>query len=239
MNSNVDQFNTKQILMYHLLPGVPILVSTVVLYNVGITIMLSIMLSILIALVPTQLVVLKIYSKKHELRFNDFIIINQSMSVKMVIVISLIVFSIAFISYGIATTVEHEIFEYLNDKLFGIPDNFILYKTDFDTIARNIVITVIIMNVFLNGFMAPFVEEIYFRGFLLPRMQELGSKAPLASATLFSLYHLISPYELISRIIAFTPIAYFAWSKNDIRISIISHCLVNFTGACMMAVVVL
>lgn len=120
-----------------------------------------------------------------------------------------------------------------------MPDNFILYKTDFDAITRNIVVAIIVMNLFLNAIIAPFVEEVYFRGLLLPRMQNLGAKAPLASSVLFSLYHLISPYEIISRIIAFTPIAYFAWKKDDIRISIISHCLVNFTGALMMAAVVL
>ncbi len=239
MNSKVEQLNSRQILMYHLLPGVTILISTVILYNIGVTIMLEIILSILVALVPTQLIVLKTYALKNNMKFSDFIAINSSIPKKRIIGLSLAVFFIAFMSYGIATSIEHGIFEFFNDKFFGIPDNFILYKTDFDILANDVVILIVIMNLFLNGIIAPFVEEIYFRGFLLPRMQNLGSSAPLVNSALFSLYHLISPYEIISRIIAFTPIAYFAWKKEDIRISIISHCLVNFIGAFMMATVVL
>lgn len=99
MNNQVEQFNTRQILMYHLLPGVPILMSTVILYNMGVTVMLAIMVSILIALVPTQLIVLKIYANKNQLKFRDYLITNTSISMKKIIGISLIVFFIAFMSY--------------------------------------------------------------------------------------------------------------------------------------------
>ena len=46
----------------------------------------------------------------------------------------------------------------------------------------------------LNGFAGPIVEELYFRGFLLPRMDRFGRWAPLINVTLFSPYleHLFS-----------------------------------------------
>jgi hypothetical protein len=36
----------------------------------------------------------------------------------------------------------------------------------------------------LNGVIGPVVEELYFRGFLLPRMEGLGRWAPLVNVTL-------------------------------------------------------
>ena len=40
----------------------------------------------------------------------------------------------------------------------------------------------------LNGAIGPVVEEPYFRGYLLPRMERLGRWAPLVNAS-FSIYH--------------------------------------------------
>ena len=48
----------------------------------------------------------------------------------------------------------------------------------------------------LNGVIGPVVEELYFRGFLLPRMERLGRWAPLVNATLFSIYHFWSPWQI-------------------------------------------
>jgi membrane protease YdiL (CAAX protease family) len=49
------------------------------------------------------------------------------------------------------------------------------------------------------------VEELYFRGYLLPRMESLGIWAPITNVVLFSLYHFWSPWENIVRLLALTP----------------------------------
>ena len=85
----------------------------------------------------------------------------------------------------------------------------------------------IVMSFLFNGLLGPFTEEIYFRGFLLPRMNKLGKAAPFVNVALFSLYHFFTPWENISRILALTPIAYIVWYKKDIRIAIWFHCTLN------------
>ena len=55
---------------------------------------------------------------------------------------------------------------------------------------------------------AAFVEELYFRGYLLPRIAHTKGWAPLISTVLFSLQHLFSPWQNLGRILAFLPIAY-------------------------------
>jgi membrane protease YdiL (CAAX protease family) len=44
------------------------------------------------------------------------------------------------------------------------------------------------------------VEEMYFRGYLLPRISRLGAWAPLVNTVLFSLYHLFTPWLNVGRI---------------------------------------
>ena len=57
----------------------------------------------------------------------------------------------------------------------------------------------------LNGFVGPIVEELYFRGYLLPRMEWMGRWAPLVNVSLFSLYHFWSPWQIVGRILGLRP----------------------------------
>ena len=76
--------------------------------------------------------------------------------------------------------------------------------------------------VLINGIFGPIVEELYFRGYLLPRISQLRGWAPLFNSVLFSIYHFFSPWQNPLRILAFTPVFYACWKKN---IYVIVHCL--------------
>ena len=75
---------------------------------------------------------------------------------------------------------------------------------------------------------APVVEELYFRGYLLPRMpQQLGRWALPAHVALFAAYHLWTPWLAPTRIIAVLPLAYIALRTRDLRVGIVAHVLLN------------
>jgi membrane protease YdiL (CAAX protease family) len=79
----------------------------------------------------------------------------------------------------------------------------------------------------VNGIAGPIVEEIYFRGYLLPRISRLGAWAPLLNTVLFSLYHFFTPWLNVSRIIGLLPMVYAAWWKKSIYVSMAVHVLGN------------
>jgi uncharacterized protein len=75
---------------------------------------------------------------------------------------------------------------------------------------------------------APVVEELYFRGYLLPRMpQQLGRWTAPVHVALFAAYHLSTPWLVPTRIIAVLPLAYIALRTRDVRVGIIAHVLIN------------
>ena len=77
---------------------------------------------------------------------------------------------------------------------------------------------------------APVVEELYFRGFLLPRMpQRLGAWRVPAHVALFAGYHLYSPWLTPTRVIAILPLAYVALRTQDVRIGMVAHVVLNAT----------
>jgi membrane protease YdiL (CAAX protease family) len=88
--------------------------------------------------------------------------------------------------------------------------------------------------VLLNGIVGPVVEELYFRGHLLPRLSRFGRWAPLVNVGLFSLYHFWSPWMLLSRVVLLIPMVYLVWWKHNIYIGLISHCLLNLIGTLVL-----
>ncbi len=86
------------------------------------------------------------------------------------------------------------------------------------------------VGLIFNGFVGPVVEELYFRGYLLPRLRQTGGWAPLLNVLLFSLYHFFSPWQNVTRILALLPLVYAVWWKRNIYISVITHCTLNTMG---------
>ena len=88
----------------------------------------------------------------------------------------------------------------------------------------------LLLAVLLSGFIAPVVEELYFRGFLLPRMEHLGWMAPVVNSLLFAVYHFYFPENVPGIFLAFLLISYVVWLKKDWRIGAIVHSLSNLMG---------
>jgi membrane protease YdiL (CAAX protease family) len=82
------------------------------------------------------------------------------------------------------------------------------------------------------------VEELYFRGCLLPRMAFLGKWAPAVNALLFSLYHFWSPWENVARLLALTPFIYIVWWKRNVYLAVLVHFTINLiSGISMLALI--
>ncbi|MCL2026690.1 MAG: CPBP family intramembrane metalloprotease, partial [Leptospirales bacterium] len=98
----------------------------------------------------------------------------------------------------------------------------------------NLLVPTIILNFTIRGLLVPFTEEIYFRGFLLPRMNKFGKFAPLVNAILFSVNHLFAPWENVTRALALLPLTYIVWHKKNVYIGVVAHCVANTLGCIMM-----
>jgi len=93
--------------------------------------------------------------------------------------------------------------------------------------SRPLLVTTMVVGLAFNGMLGPVVEELYFRGYLLPRLERLGRWAPLLNVVLFSLYHVWTPWQFLSRIAVLTPMAYAVWWKRNIYLGVITHSAMN------------
>jgi membrane protease YdiL (CAAX protease family) len=97
--------------------------------------------------------------------------------------------------------------------------------------ARTAILITLILGLLIDGIANPVVEELYFRGYLLPRISQFGWLAPLANVFLFTLQHFWQPYNYPLIFLIQLPLVYVVWWKRNIYISIVTHCAGNIIGA--------
>ena len=100
--------------------------------------------------------------------------------------------------------------------------------------ARSAVIVTVVLHVLINGLVGPVVEELYFRGYLLPGIARLGSWAPVLNTILFALYHFWTPWQLLARFVGLLPLVYTVFRRRNIYLAMIVHCSLNTVGAILM-----
>lgn len=143
----------------------------------------------------------------------------------------------AILGFGIVMLIEPAI----RDSLFGwLPDwfEFPVPLDDLDTYsASSWTITLIVYGA-VNVLIGPPIEELYFRGYLLPRMTAYGRAAPLLNVVLFSLYHFWSPWQILSRIAGVLPFTYAVWWKRNVYLGMAVHVTINAIGTATVAALV-
>lgn len=128
--------------------------------------------------------------------------------------------------------ISAQIEPFLMKHLFSwMPDWFFtLFTRDVRGKSHSPLLLITVLLYMLINPAAAFVEELYFRGYLLPRLAVTKDWSPAISTVLFSLQHLFSPWQNLSRILAFLPVAYAVLWKKNIYVSTIVHCTLDFVS---------
>ena len=119
---------------------------------------------------------------------------------------------------------------YLAKRLFFWLPGWFFTTNIIDNIgqySKSVILVTAILGVLFNGLLGPVVEELYFRGYLLPRLSRYGKWAPLVNTILFGVYHLFSPWRIPGIIVAMIPFVYMAKWKRNIYLGMIVHCTAN------------
>lgn len=103
-------------------------------------------------------------------------------------------------------------------------------KLDVTGYSPALLIGTRVASIALVGVAGPIAEELYFRGFLLPRVSWMGAWAPAWQAVLFTGYHFLSPWAFVWRVIVLIPAIYAVQRKQSLSIGVWGHCLGNTVG---------
>ncbi len=142
---------------------------------------------------------------------------------------------------AVASTLMAPVDESLRRSLFAwwpASLNTSVFVRQMDQYPPAILWIVALSSLVLN-IIIPTIEELYFRGYLLPRMSRWGWMAPLTSVLLFSLYHFWLPWQNPSRIIALLPVVLMVFQCRNVRLSILVHVLLNSLGSLALLAMVM
>jgi len=239
--TNENRHTIRESLAYHLLPGVAVLAAYLLLApllrRLGLPSMMALWLVCLLVLVPLELGILFWQGKKRNGTFSlDGIVLNRGKTPAWQ-------FALWTFSALAAAVLCFALFGKLDDILQNLfvwlPDWFFFGSEDLSSYGKGLLFINWLGILLVTGIVAPYVEELYFRGFLLPRMVWMKQWAPLVEALLFALYHFWSPWQLVTRFLAVLPLVYIVNRKKDLRIGVATHWLLNSIGSLELLVAVL
>ncbi|MFC2080383.1 lysostaphin resistance A-like protein [Bacteroidota bacterium] len=239
-------------ILLHLLPGIPIVAGMFLFskpafthffgLNENLGPLLGFLMSLAVFLIPIQLGILLIASKMETGKFNIRAVINytehSSLKKYLIFVPILIVYSLILFAV-VAPMIQPFFMKFFS--WWPSEFNFQNLMQDPTVLAGYAGIKILLLvYILLSCLIGPFVEELYFRAYLLPRMKNYsGNWAPLLNSVLFSLYHFFSPWENLIRILAITPMTYVVWKNRNIRFGIIIHLFLNTMGGIVMLIMIL
>jgi len=122
---------------------------------------------------------------------------------------------------------------FIENVFWWVPDSFFLVE-DLARYSTAALVITWAFGLIVNGIAGPVVEEIYFRGYLLPRISRFGAWAPLINTVLFSVYHFFTPWQNVGRIVGLLPMVYAAWWKRSIYVCVGAHVSGNVSAMLLL-----
>lgn len=212
----------------HLLPGflagVLYFILAPVVERFGYPSVMALTIAGIVVLLPLELGILLHQKRSTGQKWcNEIIPYCRTMPVKQY----LIWIPVIVVLTGILFTLLH----FVNDAIKPLFRWLPLSKLDMgmgrEFATPKLIVTYILFFLFIV-LIIPATEELYFRGYLLPRMPVILKKwGSPAHSLLFALYHAWTPWMFIGRAVGLLPLVYAVKWKRNIFLGIWVHCLLN------------
>ena len=198
----IDQHPLGKSVVLHLLPGVLILLVFLVFAPLaaasGLPPNFALFAAVLLALIPFELGYMlregRIRNVRPSLRG---VVLNHEHLPLWQYLVLLPVFTLwLFLGFAVLPPLDG----WVKDTFFSWWPSWLDTTAPIGNLPPAVVVVMVVLGIALAGLAAPIVEEMYFRGYLLPRMSYLKGWAPLVNVVLFALYHLFTLWLVPTRI---------------------------------------
>ncbi len=223
-----------QSIILHFLPGALLLVFFVlavpVVESLGLPLRFAAILGVLLVLIPFELGVLFYEGKKRNGRFSlrGIVVYRERIPLwQYFLWVPLLV-----IWSSIGALLLSPFGDFLVKTVFSWLPTWFIYS---DNSGTSKIILVVMVTVFgIANVSAAIVEELYFRGYLLPRLSRIKGWAPLVNTVLFALQHFLTPWQQPFIILGVLPQAYLVSKKRNIYLGILAHSILNLLSTILL-----
>lgn len=226
---NNEQHTVAQSIAFHLLPGMLMVLVYVVLTQLlsqhDLPSPLIFVMTMILVLIPAELGTLYYlgWRRNGRLSLQGIVLYREPIKAKHYFWLVPIMFALTIIILIAISSISGPIYRLFEWWPASLSINF-----DLSAYSKDLLLVTVILWLLFIGIIGPIVEELYFRGFLLPQLSRFGKGTPLLESSLFALYHFWSPWKFLEIAIAWFPITYFGQYKRNIYVGTIVHCAINF-----------
>lgn len=229
-DNNMRQHTLAKSILYHLLPGIFIgagyYVLAPVVLQAGYPPVMALILTALFILVPLELGVLLWHGKRRTGRLTLAGVVRYRQPLPWHQYLLWV--PVIFVASGAIITLLAPVSAAMEAWFDWIPEAMRPGMGLSGEFSRAKLVQTYALHFVFIIFVAPTVEEWYFRGFLLPRLPEsLGRSGPLVHSLLFALYHVWSPWMVLARTLALLPLIYIVRWKKNLGLGMAAHWLIN------------
>lgn len=231
VNLSNAQYSFPRSFLLHIIPGFLTTLALVFFKPLvdltGFPPLLAFLLAVLLIDIPVMLGVMFNEGKKLNGRFSleGVVLYREKVSWKTFVLVFIGAFVVLYLIIMLATPLN----SMLADTLFSWLSEWIFFDdaAQYEGYAKNILILVFTLQLVITGVILPWVEELYFRGFLLPRISRTGGWAPVIGGLLFGLYHGWQLYGWVGVSLLGIGLGFVVWWKKDLRLGISLHIFAN------------
>jgi membrane protease YdiL (CAAX protease family) len=140
----------------------------------------------------------------------------------------LLLFGLATLAMPANSLLSQQLFSWLPDWIF-LND-----AAQYEAYSQGTLLVTFALFLIVTGVALPWVEELYFRGFLMPRISRFKLLAPVISAFLFALYHVWQLFDFATLFLSGLVFAFAVWWKRDVKLGISLHVFANVLARIMI-----
>ena len=231
---DIQPHSVRQSIILHLLPGILLLLffllAAPIVENLGLPLRFAAMLGVFLVLLPFELGVLFHEGKKQNGRFSLRGVVAYRERIPLwqyfLWVPLLVVWSSAW------ALLLSPFGDFLIKTVFSRLPEWFIYSDN--SAASRVLLVIMVMMYGVANVSAAIVEELYFRGYLMPRLSRLKGWAPLVNTVLFALQHFLTPWQVPFIILGVLPQAYLVSKKRNIFLGILAHSTLNLLSTVLL-----
>lgn len=230
--AETDRHSRARSIMLHLVPGLLLLafyvIATPPLRRAGFPSAFAFQLGLLCTILPWTLGLLIREGRRRTGRASllTAVAFREPLPHWQVAALGVVLFGWSVLVFALVGPAE---FRAVGSAFTWLPDWFYLNE-DLSGYSRGVLLTTWVLALLLNGLAVPVAEELYFRGYLLPRIPGSAWVAVALHIVLFSVYHFFAPWQTVTRILALIPLVGVVYWKRNVYVGMVAHVGLNLLG---------
>jgi hypothetical protein len=189
----------------------------------------ALLVAFVVGLMPVELGILFSAGKRKNTRWSldGIVLYREKWPISRYFKVVPAIFLICIAAIGISVPIDHL---WTRVAFSWLPNQYVFVGIKQYAGYGHKVLLVTFFSRLMLGIVVPICEELYFRGYLLPRISRFGGRSVFLECGLYSLQNFAMLYSLPSMFLASLPIVAATWMTKNYRVGMATRIVLGLLG---------